>query len=343
MIDDGVDQNCDGGDLCYLDADDDGFRPLMPATVASSDLDCSDPFEATAADPASDCDDSNPSRFPTNPEVIDDGVDQDCDGGDLCYADADNDGFRPVMPTTVASSDLDCTDPFEATAADPASDCNDGDSDVHPGAEEVCNDDVDNDCDDTADCGDPECEAEPVCLTPCDSGPFVCKEPGRATLQIRNRSDDRRDTLRFKWTLGDATSVAQLGDPTVDTGYTLCVWDHVGGTPNLVMDMEAPPAGNCTGRPCWKPFAGDGGFRYRDVGRLPDGIVRLDIRSGPLGRPRVFVKAKGVMMPDPPMPFAQAPQITVQVINSLGNCWGVDFVSPASKNSSSDLVAKEAP
>ncbi len=125
VVDDGVDQNCDGGDLCYADADNDGFRPIMPTTVASSDLDCSDPFEATPADPASDCDDFNPDRFPGHPEVVNDGVDQNCDGGDLCYLDADNDGFRPVMPTTVASSDLDCTDSGEATAADPASDCDD--------------------------------------------------------------------------------------------------------------------------------------------------------------------------------------------------------------------------
>jgi hypothetical protein len=48
-------------------------------------------------------------------------------------------------------------------------------------------------------------------------------------------------------------------------------------------------------------------------------------------------------MPDPAMPFTQAPQITVQVVNSLGNCWGVDFVSPPLANSGSRLTTKETP
>ena len=50
-------------------------------------------------------------------------------------------------------------------------------------------------------------------------------------------------------TRGDATTPGELGDPTVDTEYAVCVWDYVGGVPNLVMEMVAPAAGNCVGRP----------------------------------------------------------------------------------------------
>ena len=46
-----------------------------------------------------------------------DGVDQNCDGVELCYADADNDNYR--LGTTVNSSDTDCADSGEALATDP--------------------------------------------------------------------------------------------------------------------------------------------------------------------------------------------------------------------------------
>ena len=36
-----------------------------------------------SGEPATDCDDE--STYPGAPEVVDDGVDQDCDNGDTCY------------------------------------------------------------------------------------------------------------------------------------------------------------------------------------------------------------------------------------------------------------------
>jgi len=55
------------------------------------------------------------------------------------------------------------------------------------------------------------------------------------------------------------------------------------------------------------------------------------------------VRARGSMLPDPPMPFRQDPRITVQVVNSLGSCWGGDFVRPARVNTEQGLVAREKP
>ena len=141
---DGVDQNCDGQELCYLDADDDGYRPGSSVTV-SADTDCLDGGEALAGEPEGDCDDSNPSVLPGTAEGVGDGVDQNCDGQELCYLDADDDGYRPDGGATVVSSDLRCDAPTEAVPSDPAGDCADTDGGRNPGAPELC-DGVDNDC-----------------------------------------------------------------------------------------------------------------------------------------------------------------------------------------------------
>jgi len=198
LPDDNVDQNCDGTELCYLDADDDTYRPDASSTTSSSDLDCTDPGEAEGTDPTGDCDDNDPNNYPGNTEscdgqdndcnglddfgnpgvggqetdndgdgqsecqgdcndadatinpvateLPDDGVDQNCDGTELCYLDADDDTYRPAALSTTSSSDLDCVDSGEATGSDPTGDCNDGVASIYPGAPEVPDDGIDQDC-----------------------------------------------------------------------------------------------------------------------------------------------------------------------------------------------------
>ena len=124
LVDDGIDQDCDNGDTCYVDSDSDGFRNLDTSlTVNSSDLDCEDAGEGSSSEPATDCDDSESTTYPNAPELVDDGVDQDCDSGDTCYVDSDSDGFRnPDTSLTVGSRDLDCNHQGEGASSEPATD-----------------------------------------------------------------------------------------------------------------------------------------------------------------------------------------------------------------------------
>lgn len=96
---DGVDQDCDATELCYVDADGDGHRPDDASTAQSPALDCSAPGVAGAAAPTDDCLDSNPDVFPGQTQFFkvdrgDGSFDYDCNGaeekryteGHTCYA-----------------------------------------------------------------------------------------------------------------------------------------------------------------------------------------------------------------------------------------------------------------
>jgi predicted outer membrane repeat protein len=138
VVNDDVDQDCDGADACYRDSDGDDHGTAV--LVDASDFDCTDNGEAALGD---DCDDGNGDRFPGNPEVIADGVDQSCDGRELCYNDVDRDTFGAATGTT-NSTFLTC--PTNQGLANDNQDCNDASNTVFPGATEVVADGVDQDC-----------------------------------------------------------------------------------------------------------------------------------------------------------------------------------------------------
>jgi MYXO-CTERM domain-containing protein len=170
VVADGIDQDCDEGDLCYEDQDGDGFGTGL---WMSEDLDCADLHEASASgdcddtDPlvnpstpwyadgdgdgfgdmmaepvlscemptghviaSTDCDDTSVAIYPGALEQVADGVDQDCDSVDLCYVDADGDGYG--RSETVPGVDLTCEGLSESFNAE---DCDDDDGLEFPGAQ----------------------------------------------------------------------------------------------------------------------------------------------------------------------------------------------------------------
>ncbi len=90
-----------------------------------------------------DCDDTDPNRFPDNPEVCDaDNHDEDCDATTFGYVDQDMDGYP----------DASCCNANPDGSLHCGTDCNDEAGGVHPGSPEVC-DGIDNDCNGSVDDG----------------------------------------------------------------------------------------------------------------------------------------------------------------------------------------------
>ena len=141
---DGVDQDCDGVDDCYVDLDGDGYGGTT--AVAGAGLDC-DAFPDTTSN-GEDCDDLSADaafHYPGAPEIVADGIDQDCDGADACYVDFDGDRYG--SPTTVAGWHGLRHDPGTADNADDCDDYGVLAGTIYPNAPEVPGDSVDQNCD----------------------------------------------------------------------------------------------------------------------------------------------------------------------------------------------------
>lgn len=207
ICDNGIDEDCDGNDCETECADCDppapGPEPLPePETDEdgdgyTADVDCDDTnpainvktsfyFDTDAdsfGDPSrtielcevfsgysvnnTDCDDSNATTYPGAVEINDNGIDEDCDGVDSTspstpapwytyYRDADQDGYGR---TNFRHMTRQSTPPSGYVSQD--GDCNDSNSQINPGVEEIDNNSVDEDCDGivaqepSGDCDDP--------------------------------------------------------------------------------------------------------------------------------------------------------------------------------------------
>ncbi len=157
----GVDDDCDGlvddedvdvdrsaGTASWADSDGDGYGDADSETVLC------DPAPDRVFD-ATDCDDTDSAVNPGATEICNE-LDDDCDGlvdddddsvdlttGTSSWIDLDGDGYGDPGTEQVA-----CMVPSGSVLD--ATDCDDADSEVNPGATEVCNE-LDDDCDELVD------------------------------------------------------------------------------------------------------------------------------------------------------------------------------------------------
>ena len=163
--------------------------------------------------------------------------------------------------------------------------------------------------------------------------PTSCKAPtvpGAAPLTFKTK----QPSLRWRWARGQATTLADFGDPVHADAYSLCVYDESGATPSTLFSFATVPPGTT-----WR--AGRNGFTYKDKLGVADGVTAVNLRTGADGKAEIVVSAKGshLTLPSLPPPLP----LTVQ-LHGHGECWGASYVQAGVKKSTaSEFVAKSSP
>jgi hypothetical protein len=143
--------------------------------------------------------------------------------------------------------------------------------------------------------------------------------PQRSRLALReHRTTPRRDAVKWRLQKGQAVTPADLGDPTTDTDYELCVYVEVGGVCWLVLHPDA--------------LAGEGwsarksGFLFkRKKGAHPDGLRSLRLRPGPERKARIALRGAGEGLGLRALPIPDDAAVLVQLYNEAGQCWSTEF------------------
>jgi hypothetical protein len=201
-----------------------------------------------------------------------------------------------------------------------------GDGMVQPGCGEDC--DIPG--------GGPNCTTD--CHFLCGPTPQAgCRapaQPGKGTVQLKDKTPDKRDAVNWKYIKGAATTVGDFGAPLTSTNYTFCVYDS-SAAPQPVLLAHIPSGGTCGTKPCWKTVKG--GFKYNDKLFTPDGIQQLLLKSGAATKAKIILKGKGVDLPMPSLPLTTP--VTVQIKNDAGVCWEAKY-STSIKNLVEQFRAK---
>lgn len=169
-----------------------------------------------------------------------------------------------------------------------------------------------------------------ACELECPPAPVPgCRGPvaaGKSLLQLKQRTPDAGDSLSWKWAKGDATTLAELGDPGGSDAYRLCIYDATG----IRTGTTVPAGGTCGSRPCWTPNSN--GFKYKDTVGTPDGIVQVQLKAGDTpGRASILVKGKGAALRLPLTQTIAAP-VTVQLRRPDGPCWQAVYGTPTAQD-----------
>jgi len=138
LCEDGAPPRCDDGIDCTVDVCDESAASCV-SRPSDDDGDGHPTAACTNRDGlplGDDCDDTDPQRFPGNPEQCDgDDHDEDCDAETFGERDADGDGYF----------DAQCCNGADDGTRYCGDDCDDAQPTVHPNESEAC-DGMDNDC-----------------------------------------------------------------------------------------------------------------------------------------------------------------------------------------------------
>jgi cysteine-rich repeat protein len=134
---------------------------------------------------------------------------------------------------------------------------------------------------------------------------------------------DKPNSLKWNVRNGEATSPAELGDPTTSTDYAVCIYRPIGATQDLDLVLAAEAAaGEMSGtKPSWT-VRGSGSIRFRSRTGNADGLTQIAVRPG-AGRTNIKVRGKGGALHLNPV-YGGVPVIA-QLRASNGTCFEARF------------------
>jgi hypothetical protein len=153
-----------------------------------------------------------------------------------------------------------------------------------------------------------------------------CRNARKQQLSLKSK----KNSMEYRWTRGDATTIADYGDPLERTSYALCIIDFIAGVP-LVKDCALAPAGTLG----WRKKGN--GYKYRMKDGSPGGLTRLKLRRGEQKRGKMTALGEGM---DFELPLAQDPEVRVLVFGN-NTCWQARFIGEAKKNDAKRFKAKQ--
>jgi poly(3-hydroxybutyrate) depolymerase len=136
----------------------------------------------------------------------------------------------------------------------------------------------------------------------------------KGLVKVSKGAIPAKDKITWKWVSTGAVAAGDFGDPTTTAAYTLCMYGQGG----LAMTAHAPSGSN------WLLVRT--GARYTNKALVPDGIQKIVLKAGGVGRAKLGIKGKGATLPMPGLPLVTP--VRVQLVRSdSGACWEASYSS----------------
>jgi len=167
----------------------------------------------------------------------------------------------------------------------------------------------------------------------CPVAPQSCRTAQKSLLILKNKADDSKDKLIWKWIKGAATTTAEFADPRATAEYALCI--YAGNADTLVASVHIPASSTK-----WTAL-GTKGFKYLDPTLAADGTQKAILKSGANGKAKAIVKGRGANLPDPLDIGPLGTPVTAQLLNyQSGVCWEGTYTT-AKKDTTLIFKAKQ--
>ncbi len=299
--------NCDDGDPCT------GLETCNPSDGSCSSASTNICDDADACNGAEVCNPSNGACTPGTPVACDDG--NACNGVETCRS---SDGAC-LGGTSVTCDDDNICNGLEA--------CRTSDGACVPGTPLTC--------DDHLPCTQDGCNPDTGCQY--DAAPKApCNQLfGKAAVLVQDAEGEEKDKVQFKWSKG-AADLADFGDPTIGTDYTLCVYDVNG----IVAALSVPASAMCGADACWTAVGKTvNGYKYKDKRKPPvnDGVSKVEVKAGPAGKAKVNLSASGANVPSLDLSGGLTYPVAAQLVTDDADCWEATFSVMDEKKNEEDV------